>query len=309
SRGRAQEAPSLPLAGERLVEAAERLDPDEVAEDEHVQRDLQLQLALDLGGRMRGLARLVVPDDSARRARVEIDPVDLSGQVEGLEVEPSLQLRRGSLRPERDLEAPRDERQRRLRLRPDDGLEVAPQPLLELAALEVGQLEPGLRPARDRIRQALAQEVERLVELLRRHALAAQPLRQAGEEPEQRLVRDRPAHARVDLRVHRLRVEQALDEPDRRAAREGLQLRHAEHRPALEALEDDRMRQPRGPVERAERALETALPALRPRERGGRRTVARREIRERPHALALRRSPLDRPDERRESTARRRARG
>ena len=36
------------LARERPVEAAERLDPDEVAEDEHVERDLEPQLLLDL---------------------------------------------------------------------------------------------------------------------------------------------------------------------------------------------------------------------------------------------------------------------
>jgi hypothetical protein len=42
---------------------------------------------------------------------------------------------------------------------------------------------------------------------------------------------DRAAHPRVDLDVHRLRVEHPLDEPDRRAARERLELGDAEHRP------------------------------------------------------------------------------
>ena len=41
---RTQEATSRTLAGERAIEAAERLDPDEVAQDEHVKRDLQAQL-------------------------------------------------------------------------------------------------------------------------------------------------------------------------------------------------------------------------------------------------------------------------
>ena len=43
-----------PLAGERPVEAAERLDADEVAEREHVERDLEPQLLLDLGRRVAG---------------------------------------------------------------------------------------------------------------------------------------------------------------------------------------------------------------------------------------------------------------
>jgi hypothetical protein len=46
------------LAGERLVEAAERLDADEIAQHQHVERDLELDLALDLRSRVRGLADL-----------------------------------------------------------------------------------------------------------------------------------------------------------------------------------------------------------------------------------------------------------
>ena len=45
---RAQQPARLALAGERPVDAAERLEPDEVAQHEHVERDLQPQLLLDL---------------------------------------------------------------------------------------------------------------------------------------------------------------------------------------------------------------------------------------------------------------------
>src|SRR4029079_10363604 len=98
----AQQATRLPLPGERLVESAERLDADEVPEDEHVQRDLELELLLDLYGRVRGLARLVVPDDPARGHRVEVDAVDLPGKMEGLQVEAALQLGHRPLGTERD---------------------------------------------------------------------------------------------------------------------------------------------------------------------------------------------------------------
>src|SRR5205085_7847901 len=78
-RGSKQPA-RLALAGERPVEAAERLEADEVAEDEHVERDLQPQLALDLTGGVRVLARLVVLHDPPRAERVDVDSVDLSGE-------------------------------------------------------------------------------------------------------------------------------------------------------------------------------------------------------------------------------------
>src|SRR5207244_9379087 len=104
-RLRAEQAPSLPLARERAVEATERLDPDEVAQDEHVERDLEPELGLDLGRRVRGLPRLVVLDNPARAERVDVDPVDLPGEREAVDLEARLELRRRALRAERDLEA------------------------------------------------------------------------------------------------------------------------------------------------------------------------------------------------------------
>ena len=131
----AQQPARVALSGKRPVDPAERLGPDEVAEDEHVQRDLQLQLRLDLRRRVRGLPRLVVLDDPARAERVEVDPVDLAGEREGVEIEPSLQLRRRPLRPERNLEPARDELEVRGRLVAHEGFEIAEQALLELAPL------------------------------------------------------------------------------------------------------------------------------------------------------------------------------
>src|SRR5579884_3375321 len=94
-----QQPPRDPGARESAVHAAEGLDPDEVAEHEHVERDLQLQLFVDLLRRVGAAARLVVLHDPPRRERVDVDAVDLPAQVDSLaEVEAALQLRRRALR-------------------------------------------------------------------------------------------------------------------------------------------------------------------------------------------------------------------
>src|SRR5581483_5382521 len=76
-RLRPQEPARPTLAGEGTVQASQRLDADQIAQHEHVQRDLQLQLGLDLLCRVGARARLVVLDDAARTEGVDIDPVDL----------------------------------------------------------------------------------------------------------------------------------------------------------------------------------------------------------------------------------------
>ena len=58
---------ALALARERPVEPAERLDPDEVAQHEHVERDLEPQLLLDLGGGVAGAPRTCSPGRSRAR--------------------------------------------------------------------------------------------------------------------------------------------------------------------------------------------------------------------------------------------------
>ena len=103
-------------------------------------------------------------------------------------------------------------------------LEVAPQALFELAPLELPELDPDA--AADRVNQAFAEEREALVEPVGLDALDAEPFRQAGVELEERLVRDRAAEAGIDLAVDRARVDDSLDEPDRRAVGEGLELGH-----------------------------------------------------------------------------------
>ena len=104
--GARNEPPRPASARQRPVEAAERLEPDEVAQHEHVERDLEPQLALDLAGGVRVLAGLVVLDDPARAERIDVDPVDLPGESEpAAEIEPSLELRRGPLAAEQHLEA------------------------------------------------------------------------------------------------------------------------------------------------------------------------------------------------------------
>src|SRR5229473_1120725 len=96
-----QQPAGLALAGQRAIETAQRLDADEVAQNEHVERNLQALLGLDLLGGVRVLPRLVVLDDSARTERVDVDAIDLAGQRRPLgELEPPLELRCGALRSE-----------------------------------------------------------------------------------------------------------------------------------------------------------------------------------------------------------------
>src|SRR5215210_8873698 len=146
-------------------------------------------------------ARLVVLHDSARAARVDIDPVDLPGERDPVaEVEPALELGRRSLRAEADLELSRHERRRSKRLVTDELLEVAAKTLLELAPLELGHLHPH---ARQRSSEALAEEAERLLERALADLVAADGARQPRVEAVQGRVRDGGAqhciHLPVDL--------------------------------------------------------------------------------------------------------------
>ena len=230
---RAQQAARLPLAGERPVHASERLEADQVAQHEHVERDLQTQLALDLARRVRVLPRLVVLHDPARAERVDVDAVDLPGERQAVsQVEAALQLGRGALATERDLEAAGNEPQLACALLVHRRLEIAPQRLVELAGLHLGHLHPD---ALQRLVEAGAHEAHRTVLDAVVQLLDAELLGQPREELEERAVRDRAAQLRIHLRVDRLRVEEALEEPGRRAVREPLELGDVERRLRLRA--------------------------------------------------------------------------
>src|SRR5207248_8154491 len=95
------------------------------------------------------------------------------------EVEPALQLGRRAVRPERDLEAPRHERLLRLRLRPHEGLQVAPEALLELAPLQLGHVHPH---AGERLVEAPPHEADGVLDAGRLDALSPELARQAREE-------------------------------------------------------------------------------------------------------------------------------
>ena len=87
---------------------------------------------------MGALTGLVVDHDRPRTEGIDVDPIDLPREREAVaQIEPALQLRGCALRAEQHLEAPRLERQLGLGLQADEGFEVTPQGLVELAALEV----------------------------------------------------------------------------------------------------------------------------------------------------------------------------
>src|SRR5262249_20644498 len=136
--------PSRPTcARERPVEASERLESDEIAEYEHVERNLEPQLALDLGRRVGVLAGLVVLHDPASAERVDVGPVDLSGGSQPRpELKAALEPRRSPFVPEADSEAARNKRQAGFAPLLYDRLEVSPQRLVELAQLHLRELHP-----------------------------------------------------------------------------------------------------------------------------------------------------------------------
>src|SRR5262249_44863829 len=152
-------------AGECAVDAPERLDADEIAQDEHVQRDLELQLVVDLLCGVRASPRLVVLHDPARTERIDVDSVDLAAQVDVLaKVEPALQLGRRAVRAEAHLEASRQQLERRCRLVAHEALEIAPQALLQLRRLKLRELQADA--AAQRVVEAAAEESDSLLDVL-----------------------------------------------------------------------------------------------------------------------------------------------
>ena len=119
-----------------------------------------------------------------------------------------------------------------------------------------------------------------------------------GEELVQRLVRDGAAEARIDFAVDRARRDHALDEPDRRAVGETLELGDAEGRPRPKVVEQHRIGDLRRPRERPAGPVETALPAVCARQRGSFAGIRRRERAQRPEPLALGRRLIQPPGER-----------
>src|SRR5439155_23268646 len=133
ARRLAQHPAGHPLSRERSIDAAQRLDADEVAEREDVERDLEPQLAMDLSRRVRSGTRFVVLHDAPRAERVDIDPIDLPRQPETVgQGEPALELGSSPFRPEPDLEPARDERDLGGGLVADEPLEVGEESLAEL---------------------------------------------------------------------------------------------------------------------------------------------------------------------------------
>ena len=123
-------------------------------------------------------------------------------------------------------------------------------------------------------------------------------------------MRDLPAQHRVGLGVDRLRVDEPLDQPGRRAVDEALELGRAEGRACRETLDRGRVAQARRPVERAARAAEPACPAVRVGQRDGEvgRVGIGRERGQRPQPLAHGRRLVDRQRQLRERPPSRRAR-
>ena len=249
---------------------------------------------------VRLLAGLVVLDDAARGERVEVDAVDLPGELKacrgrGRAGAPARSVR--SRRTPRTCAGRAAARTRPRRARAPPGrARASARSSLRWRSVSSSRFSapPAIASARHSPRNASASSSRSGDD-----ALAAEPLRQAGEELEQRLVRDRAAHARVDLDVHRLRVEHALDEPDRRAVGESLELGDAE-RCSREPSDSSTAGcgepgRPRGTHRaRGRGGAPSRSPGRSPSAAG---SVGGREPRDRPEPLAFARRRLERPDQ------------
>ena len=113
-------------------------------------------------------------------------------------------------------------------------------------------------------------------------------------------MRDGAAQLRIDLRVDRLRIDDAVDEPRGGAVGEALELGDIECPARAELLEHERVHESRRPPAGADCTVELAIPAVRARKCRGLVAVARRQLGERAETLALRRRVFERPRERRQ---------
>ena len=217
----AQQPARAALAGERAVEPAERLDPDEVAQHEHVERDLQPQLAR----RSAPPSARSCPTCSPARSRARRTGRRRSGRSSRVSEKPSRARARAAAR------APSARSRTRPRsgaARAASGDSASSRTKLSRSRhrlcsssrrCEVGELDPDA--ARERVVEAVAQEPERLVERSRarrgrRRAASAGPRRTCSSAwcaTEPRSV------ASTSASIVRGAMS-ALDEPHRRAVGE-----------------------------------------------------------------------------------------
>ena len=151
--------------------------------------------------------------------------------------------------------------ERRTRLVAHEALEVAPETLLELGLLQLGQLEADT--AAQRVVEAAAEEADGALDVLGRDAVVPELLRQSGVELVQGAVRDRPAQHRIDDCVDRLRRHDALEQPRGGAVGEALQLGDAERRLRAEPRQQGVVRDACVAAERRACACEPAAPVVR----------------------------------------------
>ena len=148
-----------------------------------------------------------------------------------------------------------------------------------------------------RVVETAIQEADGLLDLSRLHSLGPDLLGQPGEELVQSRVRDRTAELRVDLRIDRARRDDPLEEPDRRAGGESLELGCPEHSASTEVFEHTGIREPRRAPERSPSAVQAPRPAVRIGESLGHREIGHGEGRERAQPLPIGGCLVERPRE------------
>ena len=181
-------------------------------------------------------------------------------------------------------------------------LEIALEPLLELASPEVAGIDA--KAGLHRLGDAVAHERDGSLDVPCRDAVCAGDCAwKLLVEALQGGVQDRPAHHPVDLLVDRRRPEIPLDEPGRRAGGHAFELGDGVRLPAADQLQRALVGEAGRPVERAGRSVEAPVPAVLARQSSRLAGRPRRDSGERAQALALGGGALDVPGECRERAA------
>ena len=265
----------LPLAGERAVEPAERLDARGGPAGPACRAGSAAAARTRSSPPSARLSRLVVLDDPARAERVGVDPVDLPGEREAVDLEPALELGRRAFGAERDLEPPRDEGERATRPRRAGSARGRATGLC--SSSRRWRSSSSSQTPRRSPRRGTRAGSERVVEPLRRRARRCR----VASEARRRTCRasgGRPSRgARVDLAVDVCGSStRSTNQIGEQSAKPSSSVTvNVVRAPSCSSRPGRVSRVGRG--ERAAGPLQPALPAVRARERrGARRSVGRR---------------------------------
>ena len=194
-------AVALVVGGKRVIEAGDRVEVEQVASDQHVERELELALVDDLSAARDLLRCLVVANDGAVAVGRDVDAVDEAAQLEVAEVERARIVLVLFAEPEAALE--------KIRL----GAKGDLPPRLVLEELLDLDLHPGDRDAPLGVQPALRALGDELVQELAETCLPALQIRLPWDGVSRRRLRVEPLQGLVDEPAEPERVRSRLQPP------------------------------------------------------------------------------------------------